>query len=63
MGFKVAVVFYSKRGMLVTLANVIAEGAKKASIGRMATSCLQQIPTCLTEHPTASTYFIFKPST
>ena len=31
MGFKVAVVVYSQHGSVHTLANVIAEGAKKAS--------------------------------
>jgi hypothetical protein len=28
MGFAVAVVFYSRHGRLVTLANVVAEGAR-----------------------------------
>ena len=32
MGFQVAVVFYSRHGRLAVLANVIAEGARQASL-------------------------------
>ena len=36
MGFKIAIIYYSLYGRLVTLANVIAEGARKVAL---ATRC------------------------
>ena len=42
MVFQVAVIYYSAQGMLVTLANVIAEGAKKVSMRALMCSSVRQ---------------------
>ncbi len=39
MGFKIAIIYYSLYGRLVTLANVIAEGARKVRFD----ACVSQV--------------------